>query len=198
MSNLENITQKILEDAKKQVAEIDMETGAKTEQIVKTRIDEAMKVKDKIIERAKLNAASAKDKIISTAQLKARDEQLMAKQRVMDKVFEKSKEKLKNISDEDYIKFVENKLKELKMNDSKEIISQKGREKLLESKGYKVSKDESVDSGFAVLDGKTVVNYDFNDLVDFNRLDLEGEIAKILFDGKEWGCEKRRLYSELN
>ncbi|MDO5717786.1 MAG: V-type ATP synthase subunit E [Tissierellia bacterium] len=185
MSNLENITQKIMEDAKKTVAEIDMETGAKTEQIIKTRVDEAIKVKEKILERAKLNAASAKDKIISTAQLKARDEQLTAKQRVMDRVFEKSKEKLKNLSDEDYLGFVEKRLKELNLKDSKEIIAQKGREKLLESKGYKVSTGESVDSGFAILDGKTVINYDFSDLVDFNRLDLEGEIAKILFDGKE-------------
>lgn len=185
MSNLENITQKILEDAKKQVAEIKVNTGAEIEKIIKTRVDEAVRTKDRILERAKQEAVAAKDKIISTASLKSRDQQLSAKQRVMDKVFELSKQKLINLSDEDYKKFVDDRLKLSELSGDEIIIPQKGRESLFKNSKLKVSDSETVESGFAIQAGKTIINHNFNDLVDFNRLDLEGEIAKILFDGKE-------------
>ncbi len=185
MSNLENITHKILDDAKKQVAAIKVETGAQIESIVKAKVDEATRVKERMLERAELDAVSTKDKIISAASLKSRDQQLMAKQRVMDKVFELAKEKLKNLSDDEYKKFVDEKLGLMELNGDEVIIPQSGKESLFKGSKLKVSDSETVESGFAIVSGKTVINQNFNDLVDFNRLDLEGEIAKILFDGKE-------------
>ncbi len=187
MSNLENITRKILEDAKNKVIEIETEAKAEADALIESREQEALRVKHRIVERAKLEAEQIKEKILSGAALQSRDQQLLAKQRVMDRVFDLSKEALSDLDDASYLKFVKGKLSDLKLKNTEVLIPQVGREAVLKDKslGLAVSETETVESGFAILDGKTLLNFNFNDLVDFNRLELEGEIAKKLFADKE-------------
>lgn len=181
MSNLENITQKILNDANDEVEKIKEITQTKIDEIIRPRIVEAEKVKEKILERAGLDAVSERDKVLSSAELSTRDNILRAKQEVMNKVFEISKGKLKDLSDEDYEKFIKDRLSQMKLKGGEKILIQEGRKIDKAFDGIELS-EEKVSSGFAILDGKTLMNFNFDDLVEFNRHDLEGEIAKLLFD----------------
>ncbi|MDO5688943.1 MAG: V-type ATP synthase subunit E [Tissierellia bacterium] len=187
MSNLENITQKILEDAKNKVKEIELNAKTEAENLIQSREEEANRVKETILKRAEAEAAQAKEKIISGATLKARDLQLMAKQTVMDRVFDLAKEALKSLGEGEYAGFAEKVIAGLKLKGNELIIPQEGRAEALKARFPKlnISSTDTVDSGFAILDGKTLLNYNFNDLVDFNRLELEGEIAERLFKTKE-------------
>ena len=45
--------------------------------------------------------------------------------------------------------------------------------------------DESLSSGFKLIQGNVVYNYDYSIFVDAKREDIEGEIAEFLFSSKE-------------
>lgn len=183
MSNLDNITQKILGDAKLEAEEIKNKAMEEAGQITSEKLKEVETLKTKLLEKAKLDAEAAKEKIISEATLKNRDKSLLAKQGVMERVFKLAKEKLENLSDEEYKKFVKETIESLALKGTEEIVVQKGRKDLFKDFAFKIS-DETVESGFEIIDEKTVINYNFNDLIDFTRKDLEGEVVALLFDQK--------------
>ena len=111
MSNLENLTNKILDDAKNEADRIMKESTKINEDIIRSKVNEANEKKKKTIEKASAEAAMMKDRIISNAGLKIRDEKLKAKQEVLDRVFKLSKEKLKVLNEDEYLKFLKNNLK---------------------------------------------------------------------------------------
>lgn len=185
MSNLDNITNKIREDAQAKALEIKDSYDQKVKDMT---ADYEAKIEDlnkSIISRANVDADNAKEKVISQARLAARDERLGAKQGVLNKTFDLAKAELRKISDEDYVNFVNNNLKDYKFKGSEELIPQKGKAGLLKGSDYKLSESESVEAGFAIRDGDVIVSYIFDDMVDFYRAEIEGEIASILFDGRE-------------
>ena len=171
MSNLDNIIDEILQDAKSEVANLVGETES-----------EAQKNADKIIEKARVEGAQSKDRIISNSSLTARDMILVAKQEMINKVFELTKEKLKTLNHEDYLKFVENSLKTLDVKEDSEIILTESEKKLAGEKlfGIKVAK-ETVESGFSLKNGKIILNNEFSSLIDLIKEDLEREVSIRLF-----------------
>ena len=113
MSNLDNIIDEILQDAKNESEKIVEDAKSEVANLVGKTESEAQKNADKIIEKARVEGAQSKDRIISNSSLTARDMILVAKQEMINKVFELTKEKLKTLNHEDYLKFVENSLKTL-------------------------------------------------------------------------------------
>lgn len=186
MSNLENITNKILRDAQNEATSLLEEAKKEADQALNARRNEAEKVKHTILDRAKREADQTVDRMISSATLKVRDENLRAKHTVMDRVFEEAKEKLRTLSDEDYNQYVHNILPSLHPDASMLFIPQEGRTKVETGiKGLPISKDQTVKAGFALLSDKKMINFIFDDMVEYNRLDIEGEIADRLFQEKE-------------
>lgn len=183
MSNLENLTNKILEDAKIEADRI-MEESARTNQnILDSKINEANEKKKKILEKAANEASMIKDRIISNAELKVRDEKLKIKQEIIDKVFDLSKERLKELNEDEYIKFLSNNLKSINLKGTEILIvpeKMKDKVKSIESLP-KVSENETVDSGFILKDSDVAINFSFDSLVDYLREELETEIAQHLF-----------------
>lgn len=183
MSNLENLTNKILEDARIEADRI-MEESAKINQnIMDSKINEANDRKKKILEKAALEAVMIKDRIVSNAELKVRDEKLKIKQEIIDKAFALSKERLKELTEDEYIKFLTNNLKSMNLKGSEILIvpeKMKAKVKSIESLP-KVSENETVDSGFILKDNDVTINFGFDSLVDYLREELESEIAKHLF-----------------
>ena len=114
MSNLDNIIDEILQDAKNESEKIVEDAKSEVADLVGKTESEAQKKADKIVEKAKVEGAQSKDRIISNSSLTARDMVLVAKQEMINKVFELTKEKLKTLNHEDYLSFVENSLKKLK------------------------------------------------------------------------------------
>ena len=48
-----------------------------------------------------------------------------------------------------------------------------------------MSEEETIDSGFAVVNKNVRLNFSFETLIDFLREDLETKIAQVLFKEKE-------------
>lgn len=187
MSNLDNLTQKILDDAREKAEKILAESAEKNEGIVSSKIKEATEISNKIIEKSAVEANMLKDRMISNAELRVRDEKLKAKQEIMNRIFLEAKNRLKNISEEDYIRFLTANINSIELKGTEEIIVPERMRAKISSMGTlpKVSDNESVESGFLIRDNNVVMNFSFDSLVDFLRDDLEGEIAKELFNGLE-------------
>lgn len=183
MSNLENLVQKILDDAKIEADKTKDESTRKNEVIVSSKVNEANDKKKRIIEKASAEAAMMKDRIISNAELKVRDEKLKAKQEVMDRVFILSKERLRDLNDDEYVKFLTSHLKTLNLKGTELLVVPEKMKSKVKSIGMfsNVSDDETVDSGFLLKDRDVIMNFSFDSLVDYLREELETEIAQDLF-----------------
>ncbi len=182
MSNLDNIIDEILQDAENESKKVVEDAKSEVAVLVGKTESEAQKKADKIIEKAKVEATQSKERIISNSSLTARDMVLVAKQEMINKVFELTKEKLKTLNHDDYLKFVENSLKTLEVREDSEIILTENEKKLAGEKlfGIKVA-DETVESGFSLKNGKIILNNEFSSLIDLVKEDLEQEVADKLF-----------------
>ncbi|WP_288868467.1 V-type ATP synthase subunit E [uncultured Parvimonas sp.] len=182
MSNLDNIIDEILQDAENESKKVVEDAKSEVAVLVGKTESEAQKKADKIIEKAKVEATQSKERIISNSSLTARDMVLVAKQEMINKVFELTKEKLKTLNHDDYLKFVENSLKALEVREDSEIILTENEKKLAGEKlfGVKIA-DETVESGFSLKNGKIILNNEFSSLIDLVKEDLEQEVADKLF-----------------
>lgn len=183
MSNLENITQKILDDAKSQSSIIEEESNSVNEKIINSKIREANEEKKKMLNRAVSEASLLKERTISNAELRARDEKLRAKQEIVERVFDMAKERLKNLSEDKYISYLKATLKSLELKGGETIVVPKRMKSKVKGLGLRpeISEDETVDSGFLLKDKGTTLNYTFDSLVEHYRDQLETEIAQSLF-----------------
>ncbi len=183
MSNLENLTKKILDDAKTSADEILAKVKIENEALVNDKILVAEKIAIKIVDKAIIEAEMEKNRVISNSKLEIRDQKLLAKQEVINRAVLLAKDRLNNINEEDYIKFLKNTLKNLNL-DGKEtlVVTEKFRNKAKNSDfKNKVSETRTVESGFLIEDGNTVMNYTFDSLVDYLKEELEGNIVQVLF-----------------
>lgn len=187
MSNLENMTKKILGDGRKEATKIKEKSDKDNQELINSRIAKANEKKQEIIDQAKTEAAMYKNRLKSETQLQVRDKKLAAKGKVLDQAFDLAKKSLKEINEDEYIVFLKQKLEELNLKGNEIIVVPDNFKNLIKTSGLSlnVSEEESVESGFIVKDGNISVNYSFDSLVDFVRDDLEGEVAKKLFEGKE-------------
>lgn len=181
MSNLDNLTKKILEDSKSQADIIIEEANKVKEDILNAKLKEANEQKNKIIERATHEAGMLKDRVISNAELQVRNEKLKAKQEVIERVFELSKEKLNNLGEEEYLSYLKNTLKGLELKGTETLIVPKKFKSKVKSFYPKVSEEETTDSGFLLKDSGILLNYTFDALVDYLREELEIDVAMSLF-----------------
>lgn len=185
MSNLDNLTQKILDDAKNKADIIMEESTRKKDEIFNSRVKDANEKQAKIIEKATIEASMMKDRVISNAELRVRDERLKAKQQLINNVFSKAEERLNNLDEEEYVKFLTSNIKNINFKGNELIVVPEKMKQKVKTLGLypKVADDESVESGFLVKDNDVVLNFTFKSLINYYREELEGEIAKELFRG---------------
>ena len=184
MSNLENLTQKIIDDAQEKANGIRTNADNKAKVLVSSRVKEANDRKEKILEKAALEAAMMKERVISSAELKIRDEKLVVKHAVLDKVFQASKEELLNLDDKGYFNIVKNLLKEITYSNKAVLNVPKGKRIVLDSleSNIKIVEDESIESGFMIFDEDIIYNYKFDSFVDEIREEVEALIVQKLFE----------------
>ena len=183
MSNLNNLTSKILNDA---------------EEKKKYILADAEAQKDKIITKANIEAEVKKARIISNAKLSVRNDMLRAKQDVISKVFNEAIEKLQNLSNGDYKYYVISTLDSLELEGTEVIIiNEKDKDifsneflealnKELESKGKKgsitLNMEGKFNGGFILDRNGIQINNTFEALINSLRGELEFEVNKVLFD----------------
>lgn len=182
MSNLENLTEKILEEAKIQADLQLRDAKAFEEEVISKKVREAEEKKEKMLEKAKFEANLLKERIISNAEVNRRNALLNGKQKVIDQVFEAAKAKLANLPQDEYVAFLKNTVSSLHLKGTETLKVKeefKGAVKNL-NLNLHLSEDSAV-SGFEILDDKISLNYNFNDMVDFYRDELVKDVASTLF-----------------
>ncbi|MFA6941201.1 MAG: V-type ATP synthase subunit E family protein [Clostridiaceae bacterium] len=199
MSDINNLKNKILEEAEINKQNIIKNAGEEAAKIIEKKVSETKVREKEIIEKAKLEAVSKKERIISNAQLKIRDEKLTVKQYVIEEVFNESLNKLYSLSKEQYLKFFIEKISNLNIiGDEKVIISNKDREVIstevlkainenLISKGKKgnltlSNETREFTGGFIIEKNGIEINSTFEALISSMRDDLEYEVARVLFN----------------
>ncbi|MBS4882890.1 MAG: V-type ATP synthase subunit E [Peptoniphilus harei] len=181
MAGLENILNKIIEDAKTKADEIIKEAEEKQHIVVEKREDDAKFLADKINEISKKEREDILKRAKSSAELKARDNILAEKHKLIDKVLEEAVAELENLSEEDFIKFVKNNVKGVEDKNSILDVPSKYRDAVKNADlDFKVSETD-VERGFVLHNGNLIYNGDFKSIVKSEREDLEKFLAEKLF-----------------
>lgn len=198
MSSLNNLTSKIVDDASKKAEEILAEAKATENEIINKNISDAEKKGDLLIEKANLEAKTRSERVLSNAQLQVRNMKLEAKQEVLDRVFSETVEKLSNISNEQYLKFVKDSIISLPIDGDEEIIVGMNNNAVTPNfilelnnelkKAGKLgalkfsSEKRDIKGGFILAKAGIEINNTFEALVMSYRDELEAEVARVLFN----------------
>ena len=195
MSNIKNLTSKIIEDAEEKKEVILLEAEKEKNKIHSKKQEEARKTEKAIIEKAEIEAISRKERIISSAKLEARNEKLKAKQEVISEIFEMSIESLCNISEEEFKDFVRLTILNIDIvGEQKIILNATGKNiidseflleinKELNSKATVTLNEETRNfkGGFILEKDGIEINNTFEDLVNSLKDDLSTDVASMLF-----------------
>jgi len=165
MTGLENITQKILDEANEK-AKILIDS-ANTQAIqIKKSADVDIKVKqEQMKKRTEENAMAQAHRIVAAAQLDGKKEYLAAKQEIIDSVFEKAIAYLTSLNDSEYDELI----KSMSFGVSGDIT-------LLPR-----DKEKGTGGGFVAKNGNIEYNFSFEALAKNAKEHLEKELVSILF-----------------
>ncbi|MBZ9636218.1 V-type ATP synthase subunit E [Clostridium sp. FP1] len=198
MSNLENLSSKIVEDASIKAEAILKEAKDNGASMIESKVKGAKELEVQMLEKAKIEAITVKQRIISNAKLTVRNEKLVAMQKMIDKVFAKSLENLLVMGENEYLELVKKYLLSMPIAGDEEIILP-GKYKSIVSEDYlsqintglkavgkigeiKLSdQPRDINSGFIVLKNGIEINNTFESLVNSLRAELEPEIVEELF-----------------
>jgi V/A-type H+-transporting ATPase subunit E len=199
MSNLKNLSSKIIEDATIKAEAMLKEANDNGISIIASKVKSAKALELQLLEKAKIEASTAKQRIISSTKLTVRNEKLVAMQEIIDKVFQGALEKLLVIGDKEYLELIKSYLLSMPIAGNEElIIPAKFRtvfsdeylseiNAALNASGkigeMKLSSGErNVNSGFIVMKKGIEINNTIENLVNSLRDELEAEIVKELFN----------------
>lgn len=193
MSNLDNLVSKIIRDCEEQSQQILNEAEAKASEIIKAKESLAQKEVMQILQAAEAEAIKAAEQIRLGKKLKSRDENLDAKQSIIDKVFAQALLRLNELPEEGFREFLKNSLQSMEL-DGEELLlpakyeitnieelnaylkenGKKGNLKLYEGA-------RTINSGFILIKNGIEDNYTFEALIRYYRYELEQDIIENLF-----------------
>lgn len=198
MSNLNNITSKIIKDAEEKRDEILNAAKAESDSIISKEVKKAKTLEVELIEKAKIEAKARENRVISNAKLRVRNNELKAKQDIIGKVFEKAVERLNSLSTLEYKEYILKTLNSLDLDGTETLIINKKDEdiinneflldlnKKLISLGKKgeisVLANGNFSRGFILDRNGIQINNTFESLVKSLRSELELEVTKVLFN----------------
>lgn len=194
MSNVNNLTSKIIKDAEERKTSILAKAEEEKVKIVTKKRDEANKVKASMISKMELEAVTKKERILSSAELKVRNEKLLSKGKVIDDVFNKSVDSLCQMKGEDLKSFIKNSIKNLNVDGDETLLLNEIGLKVIDDNfiielnkelnlNFTMSKEaNSFKGGFILEKNGIEINYTFESLVGSLRDEMEFEVANILFN----------------
>ena len=195
MSNINNLTSKIIKDAEDKKEIIISQAEKEKNKILSKKQEEAKVSGNIIIEKAEREAISRKERIIPGATLQARNEKLKAKQEVISEIFESSIKALCNLSEDDFKEFVKASIlnsdivgeQKIILNDSgRKIVNKSLVSEINQELGSKASVTLSEETrnfkgGFILEKDGIEMNNTFEALVNSLRDDLSINVATLLF-----------------
>ena len=195
MSNINNLTSKILEDAENKKEVILSEAKKEKNKILSKKKEEAKNAEKVIIDKSEIEAVSKKERIISSAKLEARNEKLKAKQEVISEIFEMSIENLCNISEKDFKEFVRLSILNSNIAGKQNIILNSKGKKIIDKSFLSEINDElgakasvilsketrNFKGGFILEKDGIEINNTFEALVNSVKDDLSQDVVRVLF-----------------
>ncbi|MGL5086578.1 MAG: V-type ATP synthase subunit E [Clostridium sp.] len=196
MSNIKNMTSKIVNDAEEKSREILAFAEEEKKKILSKKINIANELKSEIEVKSKIEAKSKKERMISAATLKARNSKLEAKQNVIQDIFSDSIDKLNNLSKDEFLGFVKNAIISLgKIGEQNLILNKDGmelvdinfinsiNESLGENGNITISNETGNFKGGFILEKDGVeMNNTYDALVSSLVDELESKVASTLFN----------------
>ena len=193
-------------DAKEIVTKIMSDANAEVEKIRAQAKEEIQHKQDKLKselarfdkETELLAASAAEDKkarVLATARMEIAKQNLQTRKKLIDEIFAKAADKIKNMNDADYVQLMEKLLIASVETGNEQIVIGKNDNRLdanfletvnkqLDSKGHlTIANDKAdIDAGFILRRDKVRVNVSLDVLLGQVREELEIEIAKELFN----------------
>lgn len=194
MSNIKNITSKILKDAEARKENILAAAEEEKSKVLSKKVSSANEIAKEILEKAEVEAKSKKERVISSAKLKVRNNKLAAKQEIINEVFEKSIDKLTTLSKEEFLSFLENTISSMNLTGRQTLILNKEGLKFVDSEfidklnekiNAEITLSETAGNfkgGFILENNGIEINSTYEALVSSLRDELEFEVAKVLFN----------------
>lgn len=122
MSNLQNLTSKIMQDAELKAENTIKEARNKEIDIINRKKDLANKVARSMVESAEIENKALIERAISSAQLEARNKKLLAKQGIFNMIFDEVEDRLRKMNLDVYQQFVRSSILSLDIEGDEEII----------------------------------------------------------------------------
>lgn len=182
MSNLDNILQKIKNDAEEESKKILEDAKKKRDSIIEEKKKEAEKEKNIILNNAKVEANSTYDKTITKNKISSRNNILMKKEEIIEEIIDKVKKSLKEISSEDYLKYLKNSLDKLPKDEKITLMVPKKYYEDVKNLNLDVNlSDKNVESGFKAIIRNIIYNGSFESILDSRIDELTKVISEKLF-----------------
>jgi V/A-type H+-transporting ATPase subunit E len=189
---IEDIKNKILEDAKNQKKEILAEARRKAEEITKEGQRNAEKRKENIISQAKEEASDEFHRLLTIEKLDSRKKQLTEKQKAIEEAFEKSLGKLAHHPRYDAI--LEKMLIKAAKGGEELLLSPRDHDRLgngfisrinkqIEGTITLATETRDIQGGFILRTTDMEINESFEEKIRSLRDEIEVEVARMLFEG---------------
>lgn len=182
----EVILNKIIEDAEKEANLVIAQAQEKAKEIEEENRNRAIKQSQEQFEIVKAQIEREAVADLEKAEFESRSAVLAEKKKIIEIVKEKVKQKIKDLSDKEYIKIVDEKLAKYKNEENVVVILPKKCYPALKkiATDYHMNVLEETDafeSGVMIQCGNIEYNYDFEENMRFMDEEIEKEIATILF-----------------
>jgi V/A-type H+/Na+-transporting ATPase subunit E len=194
LGSLEGLTRKIIEDAKLQADEIIKQALDKISVELEEEAGRNTIHCEKIKEDAEKKADEIYRRVIAEKEMEIRDKNLFVKQKQLDKVFFEALGRLKDLSLEEYLKYLEHTLSGKNLKDYEIFLPDKYNteendkaikellDKICENSGVLSNiQYQPIGGGFILMKNGVVENYTFETWIDIIRQDAEGEVLEILY-----------------
>ena len=198
MDGIENITARILEDARAEAQTIEEQAREKAQTIRNGFVEQAQRESAAILSRGEKAAAERLERLASAAQLERRKLELTARQQVLGEAFDKALDDLCGLPEENYIDLLADLALRATVSGGEELIfSQNDRARVGERVTALVNRrlaeagrpaklvlsrqTRPIRGGFVMSDGEVEVNCAFETLIRIRREKLEKEVADVLF-----------------
>ena len=194
MSNLNNITSKIIKDAEVERESILAKAAEEKAKVLAKKEDSANEISKELLEKAQNEAKSKKERVISSAKLKVRNDKLAAKQQIIDEVYENSIKKLTSLSKEEFLSFVRESILAMNLTGKQNLVlNETGlsliADNIISELNSKINAEITLSKtagnfkgGFVLENNGIEINNTYEALVSSLRDELEFEVAKVLFN----------------
>lgn len=183
MSSLERMIERILDEAQQEAKQnLEAMDGEKAK-ILSEGKKQALSQGEDLINRAKEDSQLEKQRAVASAELASRDKILSKRLEVLERCFAQAGKELENLEDQRYLNFLKKTVSSLDLSGDERLLVPEDKRQLV--KGILPLAEQSCEAGFIIEKQGIRYNYQFQELLDYQREELQDEIYELLFSRKE-------------